>query len=106
MGGGWWRPQASGSSNIASSGLLLIRSSNRALTECHRPLPISPKASAAQESPWARVQWAGCRMYGKLFRQMYEGSLAKAGWEAIVTIQQLVILADKSGTVDMTADSI
>lgn len=46
-------------------------------------------------------------MYGKLFASMYEGSLGKKGpWEAIVTLQQLVILADQDGTVDMTPDAI
>ena len=37
---------------------------------------------------------------------MYEGSLAAVGWQAIVTLQQLVILADKYGTVDMTPEAI
>lgn len=45
-------------------------------------------------------------MYGKLFKQMYEGSLVAAGWQALVTLQQLVILADKHGTVDMTPEAL
>lgn len=46
-------------------------------------------------------------MYGKLFRQMYKGTLASVGpWEALVTFQQMIILADKDGVVDMTADAI
>ena len=46
-------------------------------------------------------------MYGKLFVQMYDGTLAKQGpWQAMVTFQQLIILADRNGTVDMTADAI
>jgi hypothetical protein len=45
-------------------------------------------------------------VYGKLFKQMYDGSLSKAGWQAVVTLQQLVILADKHGTVDMTPEAI
>jgi hypothetical protein len=45
-------------------------------------------------------------MYGKLFKQMYEGSLVDAGWQALVTLQQLVILADKEGVVDMTAEAL
>lgn len=46
-------------------------------------------------------------MYGKLFTQMYDGTLATRGpWQALVTFQQLVILADKTGIVDMTAESI
>ena len=46
-------------------------------------------------------------MYGKLFEQMYDGTLATKGpWEALVTFQQLIILADKDGNVDMTAEAI
>lgn len=46
-------------------------------------------------------------MYGKLFVQMYQGTLATKGpWQALVTFQQLVILADKHGQVDMTPDAI
>lgn len=44
-------------------------------------------------------------MYGKIFAQMYEGTLA-GHWQAIVTMQQLVVLATKDGIVDMTADAI
>lgn len=46
-------------------------------------------------------------MYGKLFTGMYDGTLATGGpWEALVTFQQLIILADKYGTVDMTPVAI
>ena len=46
-------------------------------------------------------------MYGKLFAQMYDGTLATKGpWEALVTFQQLIILADKEGTVDMTPEAM
>lgn len=46
-------------------------------------------------------------MYGKLFAQMYDGTLATKGpWQALATFQQLIILADKHGIVDMTADAI
>lgn len=46
-------------------------------------------------------------MYGKLFAQMYDGTLATRGpWQALVTFQQLVILADLEGVVDMTADAL
>ena len=46
-------------------------------------------------------------MYGKLFTQMYDGTLATRGpWQAMVTFQQLVILADKEGIVDMTREAI
>jgi hypothetical protein len=46
-------------------------------------------------------------MYGKLFSSMYDGTLATRGpWEALVTFQQLVILADRRGHVDMTTEAI
>lgn len=46
-------------------------------------------------------------MYGKLFASMYDGSLAMVGpWEALVTFQQMIILADQEGFVDMTPDAI
>lgn len=46
-------------------------------------------------------------MYSKLFPSMYEGSLvAKGPWEALVTFQQMLILADAGGNVDMTLDHI
>ena len=46
-------------------------------------------------------------MYGKLFTQMYTGTLASKGpWEALVTFQQLIILSDPHGVVDMTAEAI
>lgn len=46
-------------------------------------------------------------MYGKLFAQMYDGTLGTKGpWQALVTFQQLVILADKQGVVDMTTEAI
>jgi hypothetical protein len=37
---------------------------------------------------------------------MYDGTIVNAGWEAIVTFQQLLILSDSEGHVDMTADAI
>ena len=46
-------------------------------------------------------------MYGKIFKQMYKGTLAMVGpWEALVTFQQMIVLADREGVVDMTADAI
>ena len=46
-------------------------------------------------------------MYGKLFLGMYDGTLATVGpWQALVTFQQLIILADKEGIVDMTPEAI
>jgi len=45
-------------------------------------------------------------MYGKVFEQMYKGSMITAGWEAIVTMQQLIILADQEGDVEMTPQAL
>jgi hypothetical protein len=46
-------------------------------------------------------------MYGKIFRQMYRGTLATVGpWQALVTFQQMIVLADAQGIVDMTAESL
>ena len=46
-------------------------------------------------------------MYGKLFTQMYDGTLGTEGpWEALVTFQQMIILADQDGVVDMTAEAL
>lgn len=44
-------------------------------------------------------------MYGKLFASMYEGTLY-GQWQAIITLQQLVVLADEMGVVDMTPPAI
>lgn len=40
-------------------------------------------------------------MYGKIFDSMYTGTLY-GHWEAIVTFQQMIVLADADGMVDMT----
>jgi hypothetical protein len=45
--------------------------------------------------------------FGKLFQSMYDGTLASRGpWQALVTMQQLIILADATGAVDMTPEAI
>lgn len=44
-------------------------------------------------------------MYGKIFSSMYDGSLY-GQWEAIVTFQQMIVLADAEGFVDMTPQAI
>lgn len=44
-------------------------------------------------------------MYGKIFDTIYDGTL-RANWQALVTFQQLIILADKDGIVDMTPHAI
>ena len=46
-------------------------------------------------------------MYAKIFAQMYDGTLATNGpWQALVTFQQLLVLADQDGVVDMTIPAI
>lgn len=44
-------------------------------------------------------------MYGKLFAQMYDGSLY-GKWQALVTFQQMVVLCDSDGVVDMTPQAL
>lgn len=44
----------------------------------------------------------GIKMYGKIFESIYDGSLACGDWEALIVFQQLIVLADKDGVVDMT----
>lgn len=46
-------------------------------------------------------------MYAKVFAQIFDGTLCTVGpWESLVTFQQLLILADQDGHVDMTATAI
>jgi hypothetical protein len=46
-------------------------------------------------------------VYAKIFAQIYDGTLCTNGpWEALVTFQQLLILADQEGSVDMTIPAI
>lgn len=46
-------------------------------------------------------------MYAKVFAQIYDGTLCTKGpWQALVTFQQMLVLADKDGCVDMTAEAI
>lgn len=44
-------------------------------------------------------------MYGKVFDSMYDGTLY-GQWEAIVTFQQMIVLADADGIVDMTPQAM
>ena len=44
-------------------------------------------------------------MYAKIFRQIYDGTLAH-NWQALITFQQLLILSDRHGEVDMTLTAI
>ncbi len=46
-------------------------------------------------------------MYAKVFSQIYDGTLCTKGpWQALVTFQQMLVLADHEGHVDMTAGAI
>ena len=49
----------------------------------------------------AAVALANRLMYTKVFRSIYDGTLADS-WQAMVTFQQMLILADSQGVVDMT----
>lgn len=44
-------------------------------------------------------------MYAKIFASIYDGTLAEH-WQALVTFQQLMILSDAEGVVDMTPGAI
>lgn len=44
-------------------------------------------------------------MYGKVFESIYDGTL-HGHWQAIVTMQQLIVLANQDGVVDMTPKAI
>lgn len=44
-------------------------------------------------------------MYGKIFDSMYEGTLY-GHWEAIVTLQQMLVLCNQDGVIDMTPQAI
>lgn len=44
-------------------------------------------------------------MFGKIFESMYDGTLAD-NWQALVTFQQMIVLADEKGVVDMTPGSL
>lgn len=46
-------------------------------------------------------------MFAKIFQTIYDGTLGTKGpWQALVTFQQMLILADRSGVVDMTPEAI
>lgn len=44
-------------------------------------------------------------MYGKIFASIYQGTL-HGQWQAIVTFQQLIVLCDADGVIDMTPPAI
>lgn len=46
-------------------------------------------------------------VYSKIFVSMYDGSLATQGpWQALVAFQQMLILANRHGVVDMTPEAM
>lgn len=46
-------------------------------------------------------------MYTKIFKQMYDGTLVGSNhWHTLVTFQQMLILADPEGVVDMTPEAM
>lgn len=46
-------------------------------------------------------------MYAKIFTSIYDGTLGTVGpWEALITFQQMLVLSDRYGVVDMTAEAI
>lgn len=44
-------------------------------------------------------------MFGKIFESMFDGTM-HGHWQAIVTLQQMIVLADQDGTVDMTPEAL
>lgn len=44
-------------------------------------------------------------MYGKIFDSIYDGTLAE-DWRALITFQQMIVLCDADGVIDMTAHAI
>ncbi len=44
-------------------------------------------------------------MYGKIFEQIFEGSL-RLNWKALITFQQMIILCDKDGILDMSHEAL
>lgn len=44
-------------------------------------------------------------MFGKIFASMFDGTM-HGHWQAIVTLQQMIVLADQEGTVDMTPEAL
>lgn len=44
-------------------------------------------------------------MYGKIFDSIYDGTLAD-NWQALITFQQLIVLCDADGIIDMTPTAI
>jgi hypothetical protein len=44
-------------------------------------------------------------MYGKIFDSIYDGTLVE-DWRALITFQQMIVLCDADGIIDMTPSAI
>lgn len=44
-------------------------------------------------------------MYGKIFDSMYDGTIS-ANWQGLVTFQQMIVLCDADGVIDMTPPAL
>jgi len=44
-------------------------------------------------------------MFGKIFDSMYDGTIS-ANWKALVTFQQMIVLCDADGVIDMTPPAL
>ncbi len=44
-------------------------------------------------------------MYGKIFRSIYDGTLGD-NWKALITFEQMIVLCDPDGVIDMTPEAI
>ena len=44
-------------------------------------------------------------MYGKIFESIYDGTLAE-DWRALITFQQMIVLCDSDGVLDMTTQAV
>lgn len=44
-------------------------------------------------------------MYGKIFESIYDGTLSES-WQALITFQQMIVLCDCDGVIDMTPNAI
>ena len=44
-------------------------------------------------------------MYGKIFQSMYDGTIS-VNWKALVTFQQMIVLSDSKGIIDITPPAL